>query len=137
MHPYIYIHLKKNPGILGHLGGMWPMLGHLGNNLIYEYHFFTNAEKPSVFTVNMSLHILLSGASWEHLEASWGHLGSIWGSKDASKINAPTGVETGMSKSTYSGPPHRPTSTKIGSKILQNLPQIRLLGGFWADHEKC
>ena len=64
-------------------------------------------------------------------------------SQDASKISAPTGVETGMAKSTYSGPPLQ-KSTKIGPKIhqnysqnLQNWSQIRFLGGFWADHEKC
>jgi len=42
--------------------------------------FFKNVENPLVFTIKMSLDILLLGASWEHLGASWGHLGSIWGS---------------------------------------------------------
>ena len=39
--------------------------------------FFKNVEKPMVFTVKMSLDILLLGASWEHLGGILGAFGGL------------------------------------------------------------
>ena len=71
---YLSIHLKKNPGILVHLEGLWPMLGHLGNNLIYKYRFFKNAEKSFAFTVKNEPGQNPLGSFLRSLAASLGHL---------------------------------------------------------------
>ena len=85
MHPYIYLPIylpiclsihpsKKKPGILGHLGGMWPMFGHLGNNLIYEYRFCQKCWRTIGFYSKNEPGQNPLGSFLRSLGASWGHL---------------------------------------------------------------